>query len=156
MTLKLTSKLDDSFFDYLQERSYRLEQVEVEYGFYEDKMHKGSGLPAGTLASIQEFGSVTRNIPARPFVVYSAFLLNDKDIDSMRKASIDFLFKKKPALTSFRNVGRLGVRSIQRSIISQKFTPLAPKTVAAKGFSTILVENHELINLAEWKVNEKS
>lgn len=156
MSLKLDCRLDDSFFDALQEREYRLEQVEVEYGFYGDKTHKGSGLPVGSLALIQEYGSTTRNIPARPFVFYSAVLLNEKDIDTMRKAAIDYLFKKKSAKESFSKVGRMGVRTIQRSIISQNFVPLAPRTVAAKGFSTILVENHELINAAQWKINEKS
>lgn len=154
--LILDSKLDDSFFDRLQEREYRLEQVEVEYGYYGDKTHKGSGLPIGSLALIQEYGSVSRNIPARPFVFYSAVLLNDKDISIMRKAAVDFLFKRKTATASFTAVGRMGVRTIQRSIMSQKFVPLAPSTVSKKGSSTILVENSELINKAEWKINEKS
>lgn len=152
----INSKLDDSFFDQLQEREYRLEQVEVEYGYYENKMHKASGLPIGSLALIQEYGSVTRNIPARPFVFYSAVLLNDKDISIMRKAAIDYLFKRKSVSLSFTPVGRMGVRTIQRSIMSQRFTPLKPSTVAKKGSSTILVETNELINSAEWKINEKS
>lgn len=152
----INSKLDDSFFDQLQERDYRLEQIEVEYGYYENKMHKASGLPIGSLALIQEYGSTTRNIPARPFVFYSAILLNDKDISIMRKAAIDYLFKRKSAKISFTPVGRMGVRTIQRSIMSQRFTPLAPSTVAKKGSSTILVETNELINSAEWKINENS
>lgn len=155
-SIKIDSKLDDSFFDSLQERTYRLDQVGIEYGFYGDKKHKGSGMPMGNLALIQEYGSVKRNIPARPFVFYSAVLLNERDYDIMRKAAVDFLFKRKTATASFTSVGRMGVRSIQRSIMSQKFTPLKPATVAAKGFSTILVENHELINGAQWKIKEKS
>lgn len=154
--VRIDSKLDDSFFDQLQEREYRLEQVEVEYGYYADKIHKGSGLPIGSLALIQEYGSTKRNIPARPFVFYSAYLLNDRDINIMRKAAIDFLFKRKTINTSFTPVGRMGVRTIQRSIMSQRFTPLAPSTIAKKGSSTILVENNELINSAQWKINEKS
>ena len=74
----------------------------------------------------------------------------------MRKAAIDFLFKRKTINTSFTPVGRMGVRTIQRSIMSQRFTPLAPSTIAKKGSSTILVENNELINSAQWKINEKS
>ncbi len=154
--VRIDSKLDDSFFDQLQEREYRLEQVEVEYGYYADKIHKGSGLPIGSLALIQEYGSTKRNIPARPFVFYSAYLLNDRDINIMRKAAIDFLFKRKTINTSFTPVGRMGVRTIQRSIMSQRFTPLAPSTIAKKGSSTILVENNELINSVQWKINEKS
>ncbi len=153
---RVISKLDDSFFDQLQEREYRLEQVEVEYGYYEDKVHKASGLPMGSLALIQEYGSVKRNIPARPFVFYSAYLINDHDVKIMRKAMIDFLFKRKSARQSFTPVGRMGVRTIQRSIMSQRFKPLAPTTVAKKGSSTILVETNELLNSAEWKINEKS
>jgi len=153
---RVVSKLDDSFYDRLQEREFRLEQVEVEYGYYDDKVHKASGLPMGSLALIQEYGSIKRNIPARPFVFYSAYLLNDRDIRIMRKAAVDFLFKRKSAKVSFTPVGRMGVRTIQRSIMSQRFTPLAPSTVAKKGSSTILVETNELLNSAEWKINEKS
>lgn len=156
MSLKIDSKWDDSFFDQLQERSYRLDSVSVEYGYYEDKVHNASGLPIGSLALIQEYGSTKRNIPARPFVFYSAMLLNDKDISAMRKGMIDYLLKRKDAKTSFTAVGRSGVRSIQRSIMSQRFTPLAPSTVAKKGSSTILVETSKLLNSAEYKINEKS
>lgn len=155
-SVRIDSKLDDSFFDQLQEREYRLEQVEVEYGYYADKTHKASGLPMGSLALIQEYGSVSRNIPARPFVFYSAILLNDRDINIMRKAAVDFLFKRKAAQASFAPVGRMGVRTIQRSIMSQRFKPLAQSTIAKKGSSTILVETNELINSAQWKINEKS
>lgn len=154
--ISIDSKLDDSFFDRLQEREYRLEQVEVEYGYYAEKEHKGSGLPVGSLALIQEYGSNKRNIPARPFVFYSATLLNDKDYETIKRGMVDFLFHRKSAQSSFSRVGKMGVRTIQRSIMTQRFVPLKPKTVAAKGFSTILVENHELINSAQWKINEKS
>lgn len=156
MTLKIDSRWNLSFFDQLEERTYRLESVGVEYGYYDDKIHTESGLPIGSLAMIQEYGSVKRNIPARPFVFYSAILLNDKDISAMRKAAVDYLFKRKSATESFTPVGRRGVRMIQRSIMSQRFTPLKPSTVAKKGSSTILVETSELINGAEWKINEKS
>lgn len=154
--VKVKSTWDDSFYDRLQEREYRLEQIEVEYGYYGDKTHKASGLPMGSLALIQEYGSTKRNIPARPFVFYSAYVLNDKDIAIMRKAAIDYLFKRKTASISFSPVGRMGVRTIQRSIMSQRFQPLAPSTVTKKGSPTILVETNELLNSAEWKINEKS
>lgn len=156
MSLKVDSKWDMSFFDQLQERTTRLDQVSVEYGYFEDKTHEASGLPIGSLALIHEYGSVKRNIPARPFVFYSVKLLNDKDISAMRKGMIDYLFKRKDANASFKPVGVTGVRTIQRSIMSQRFTPLAPKTVAKKGSSTILVETSELLNSAEYKINEKS
>lgn len=154
--LRMSSVVNDSFFDKLQERDARLDKVEVEYGYYETKMHRASGLSMGSLALIQEYGSIKRNIPARPFVYYSAYLINDKDVSIMRKAAIDYLFKRKDTKISFAPVGRMGVRTIQRSIMSQRFTPLKPSTVAKKGSSTILVEDGELINGAEWKINENS
>lgn len=152
MVFKLDSKWDVSFFDQLEERTYRLDNVEIEYGYYEDKKHKGSGLSMGSLALIQEYGSVKRNIPRRPFVFYSARLLNDRDVSIMRKAMVDFLFKRKTKEKAFAPVGRMAIRSVQRSIMSQRFTPLKKETVQKKGSSTILVEDHELINGVEWKI----
>lgn len=156
MSLKIDSKWDLSFFDQLEERTYRLDSIGVEYGYFEDKIHTASGLPMGSLALIQEYGSVKRSIPARPFVFYSAIIINDQDIAAMKKASIDYLFKRKSATQSFSPVGRRGVRMIQRSIMSQRFTPLSPNTVKKKGSSTILVETSELLNSVEWKIDEKS
>ncbi len=154
--ISIDSKLDDSFFDSLEERQYRLGQVEIEYGYYAEKDHKGSGMSIGSLALIQEYGSIKRNIPARPFVFYSATLLNDQDIELMKRGMVDYLFRRKSATASFSRVGKMGVRTIQRSIMTQRFTPLKPQTIAEKGSSTILVEKNELINNAKWKINEKS
>lgn len=149
----IESNWDMSFFDQLSERMYRMEDIEIEGGYFEDsKIHSGSGLPIGTLALIQERGSIKRNIPSRAFVLYSAVYLAEES-KAMSKAYTDYALKRKSAKVSMTPVGRLMVRSIQKSIMSQKFVPLAPTTISHKGSSTILVENHELINGATYKIN---
>ena len=148
----IESNWDMSFFDQLSERMYRMEDIQVEGGYFEDsKIHSGSGLPMGSLALIQERGSIKRGIPARGFVVYSAVFLAE-ETKAMSKAYVDYALRRKSAKVSMTPVGRLMVRSIQKSIMSQKFVPLAPTTIAQKGSSTILVENHELINGATYKI----
>lgn len=149
----IDSSWDFSFYDQLSERLYRLNEITIEGGYFQDSgLHTGSGMPISSLAVIQERGSIKRGIPARGFVVYSAVYLAEES-KAMSKAYTDYVLKRKSAKVSMTPVGRLMVRSIQKSIMSQKFVPLAPTTISHKGSSTILVENHELINGATYKIN---
>lgn len=154
MNISFDSEMDLSFYDSLMEREYRLEQIEVESGYLSEKIHQDSNLPIGTLALIHTRGSVARNIPARDFMLLGAVYWQEEH-KVFSKAYIDYVFKRKSPETSFKHVGRSGVRSIQKAIMSQKFVPLKPRTVAEKGSSTILYDTGELINSVEWKVGMK-
>lgn len=149
--VEIESKAELSFWDQLMERSYRLESVAVEAGYYADQIHDASGLSMGALATIQNYGSVRAHIPPRDFMTLSAVYWSENSV-SFTKAFQDYAFKRKDLKTSMAPVGRLGMRSIQKAINSQMFLPLAPATIAAKGSSTILVETGELLKSPLWKV----
>ena len=148
--MKVFSEWDASFFDDLDKTLVELENDQIEYGYIKDEIHHGSGLPMGTLATIMEYGSDERNIPARPFVLYSAYILEENHTPFIT-AFNNYVYKKR-GKEALKPLGRKGVRSIQTSIMTQDFAPLKPETVAKKGSSTILVENHELINSASYKI----
>ena len=147
---KVFSEWDGEFFAVLDKSLKALENDQVEYGYIDDKIHHGSDLPMGTLATIMEYGSDERNIPARPFVLYSAYIL-EEDHNLFTTAFNNYVYKQRGA-EALKPLGRRGVRSIQTSIMTQDFAPLKPETVKKKGFDTILVENHELINSATYKI----
>lgn len=152
-TVVSTGWLGD-FWSNLTKDLQELDDLQIEYGYYAEDIHKNSGLEMGTLATIMEYGSDQRNIPARPFVLYSAYILLDEPSSIFTTPFVNFLYKGKGKDT-FNSLARRGVRSIQKSIMTQDFEELKPETIAKKGFSTILVENHELINGIRYKISKK-
>lgn len=154
LSVSMKSELDMSFYDQLMERSYRLDSIEVEAGYLNNKIHKTSGLPIGTLALIHNNGSIEANIPSRPFMILSAYYWA-REANIFSKAFIDYCLKRKSIDEAFTPVGRKGMRAIQTAIMSQQYVPLAESTVRQKGSSTILFDTGELINSAKWRVGMK-
>lgn len=141
----------NSIYDKLEGQLEDLEKHQLEYGYYPEDHHYGADMSMGSLALIHERGSEERNIPARPFVLYSAYLIDSKDKNIFSRTFINYIYKKRGE-GELRKLGRQAVKAIGRSIDEQNFEPLKPETVQKKGSSVILIDTQELFNGARYKI----
>jgi hypothetical protein len=101
-----------------------------------------SGITVAEVASIQEFGSETNNIPSRPFM-RQAF--NDAK-PFLRKRLINAvkMLNMKEGLNKVERemnlIGEQMVSRVRNSIIKWENPPNAPLTIKKKGFNNPLVE----------------
>jgi hypothetical protein len=114
---------------------------------------EGASYPDGTsvpmVAAIQEFGAPARNIPPRPFfrnmiaakaeswpdAVAALLEINDYD-----------------ATHALMQTGEAIKGQLQQSIKDTNSPPLAPATIARKGFDKPLIDTGVMINSIDYKV----
>ena len=102
--------------------------------------------PAAYIASIMEYGDPAHNIPPRPF--FSAMIKMNKNgwrtflVKELRRLH----YSSRPALES---LGMLVVGQLQGSILQGDWAQLADATVRRKGFSTPLIDSHNMINAVD-------
>lgn len=148
----IKSKIVFSEYDKYLKREKSLQGVTIEFGYPKKETHNASGNDIGGLALILERG--TSNMPARPFVRNSAFLLMGMRgySKNVRNGYMNYVFKNKDKDACFKAIGEAGASAIKKSIQSQNFAPLAKSTIRKKGFSTILIETKELFNKATYVI----
>jgi phage gpG-like protein len=86
-----------------------------------------------TLGYIHEFGSPSRNIPARPFLRPGVEAVREEAAARLRKAG-DLALAGKPegVERQLKSAGLLAQNSVRRKITEGPFAPLAPATIAAR------------------------
>lgn len=133
----------------------------IEYGIVEGQTYPNdgsdrSGMPVAEIAMQLEVGLSKTRLPPRPFFKQS--LINE-GYDVARDGSIDILSAAVNGRYTKRMMSDLSnelAATVKRSINSQNFEPLRPKTVAKKGNSMILVESSKLYNSLTGKVRKGS
>jgi hypothetical protein len=96
---------------------------------------------------IQEFGSNSRNIPARSWLRMPIEAKNKDIVDSMTSSMAKSAFAAGNYKKLFQYLGIAGVIAIQEAFASRGFgrwAPNAPETIAAKGSSAPLIDTAQL------------
>jgi hypothetical protein len=114
---------------------------------------EGATYPDGTsvpiVAAIQEFGSPSQGIPPRPFFrrMIAAKASTWGDATAKLLAQNDYDAERTLGLVGMGIKGQL-----QQSIRDLTDPPLAPATVAAKGFDKPLVDTGHMLNSVDFEV----
>lgn len=149
-------KGDDMSLDDYFRKMEALDYIEIEAGYLEPKKHPESDLTIPAIAAIQQFGSETNNIPARPFLTDGA-LHSSKEIPKHWQSVFrDYLMRGK-GLAAFEPIAKASREGIAQAIALQRYKPLSPVTIKIRqdrGNSSthILIDTGHLINAIESKV----
>ena len=114
---------------------------------------EGSTYPDGTsvplVAAVQEFGAPSRNIPPRPFfrnmIAQKAESWPDAVAALLETNDYD-------ATETLMQTGEGIKGQLQQSIKDTNSPPLAPATIAKKGFDKPLIDTGVMINSIDYKV----
>ncbi len=114
---------------------------------------EGATYPDGTsvplVAAVQEFGAPARNIPPRPFFR----LMIAEKAESWPDAVAALLETNDYDATQTLMQTGEGIKGqLQQSIKDTNSPPLAPATIAKKGFSKPLIDTGVMINSIDYKV----
>ena len=119
-------------------------------GFLENASYP-SGEKVALIASVQEFGAPSRGIPPRPFF-RGMIAQHSKEWPATVKAALlaqDYNADRALAMT-----GEVIRGELQDAIRSFSGVPLAPATVAAKGFDKQLIDTGVLLQSVDYEVKE--
>ena len=115
----------------------------------------GSTYPDGTsvalVAAVQDFGSPRNNIPSRPFF---RNMIRDKSVEWPVTLGKLMVRNKYNSHTSLGQMGKIMVGQLRDSITDGTYVPLAPATIARKGFATPLVDTSHMLNSVDSEVVE--
>lgn len=117
-------------------------------GFLENARYP-DGTPVAMVAAIQDFGAPRANIPPRPFfrnmvaakqdewprAIADLIVANDYDIEK-----------------SLHIAGEAIAGQLRESIVNTNTPPLAPSTIARKGFAKPLIDTSHMINSIDHEV----
>jgi hypothetical protein len=131
-------------------RSMGLNKVEV--GLPSGGRHSGTDLSMHELGMVHEYGSPTRNIPARPFIGPPIADNVDKYKKIMRKQAARLLFRRTSLHNALSLVGEAGKADIQKYMLSANFKPLAASTIEAKGSSKPLIDSGQMRNAITYEI----
>jgi hypothetical protein len=117
-------------------------------GFLENAKYP-DGTPVAMIAAIQDFGAPGVGIPPRPF--FRNMIAAKKD---EWPAAIAALLKAKnlDAEKALLAAGDAIAGQLRQSIIDTNEPPLAPSTVARKGFDKPLIDTGHMLNSVDYEV----
>jgi hypothetical protein len=111
-------------------------------------------ITVAALAAVMNYGSESRNIPARPFFT-QVLKEREKEIESLlEKASLNVLLGKISEKQALGIVAQQVVDWIKLKIDSNIPPPNKPSTIAAKKSDRTLVDSHQLANSVDWEIME--
>ena len=139
----------NKFSEALQKLSGQLASGKsVRVGFLENATYS-NGTPVAMIAAIQDFGAPRAGIPPRPFF---------RNMIAAKKgewpAAIAKLLKanNNDAHKTLELVGQAVAGQLRQSIIDTNSPPLAPATIARKGFDKPLVDTGHMLNSISYEV----
>ena len=153
------TKGDDMSLDEYFKKMLALDTIEIDAGYLTPKVHPETDLTLPAIAAIQQFGSASNNIPARPFLTDGA-LQSSKEIPKLWTTVFrDYLLHGK-GLAAFEPVAKASREGIAQAIALQRYRPLSPVTIKIRrdkgNYSThILIDSGHLINGIETKVTRR-
>ncbi len=124
----------------------------ADIGFLPDKRYPDGKLVA-MVAAIQEYGAPSRGIPPRPFfrqMVAEQSPTWPRAVAQLLK-NTDYNAEK-----TLDQMGALIKGELQRKINTFEGTPLAPSTIARKGFAKELIDSSVMINSCDYVVKPGS
>lgn len=119
-------------------------------GFYDSATYPRGGINVPTVAAIQEFGAPAAGIPPRPF--FRNMVAKHQSEWPGQVAEQLKLTDNDTELT-LRRVGEVIAGELRQSIVDTNEPPLAPATVARKGFAKPLVDTGQLLNSIDYEVD---
>jgi hypothetical protein len=116
-----------------------------------DKPAKGlpGGVAAPYIAAIMEYGNEEMNLPPRPF--FSQMIAKQSPTWGKLMAAA-LKANNYVSQDALQLVGLKIKEQLQDSLLNGTFEPLQQKTVDRKGFSQPLIDSHNLINAADFRV----
>ena len=121
----------------------------VRVGFLENATYP-DGTSVAMIATIQEFGAPSRNIPPRPFF---RRMIADKASSWPDAIAANLKATNYDVNLTLNRVGAGIAGQLQLSIRDLTDPPLAASTVRAKGFDKPLIDTAVMINSPQWEVN---
>lgn len=131
-------------------RSMGLNNVEV--GLPDGGQHSDTDLSMHELGMVHEYGSPTRNIPARPFIEPPIKDNVEKYKRMMRDQALKLIFRRTTLNNALSLVGEAGKADIQKYMLSANFTPLSAATIERKGSSKPLIDTGQMRNAITYEV----
>lgn len=131
-------------------RSMGLSKLKV--GLPDGGRHSDTDLSMHELGMVHEYGSPTRNIPARPFIGPPIADNVDKYKKIMRKQASRLLFRRTSLNNALSIVGEVAKSDIQKYMLSASFTPLSAATIEQKGSSKPLIDTGQMRNAITYEV----
>lgn len=107
------------------------------------------------LANIHEFGSPSRNIPARPFLIKTLKDNQEKYVDLIKSNTWKMITRKLDPDVFLARLGMLAVRDVQAYMVNGQFKPLAEITIARKGSSKPLIDTGQLRQSITYQIERK-
>jgi len=115
----------------------------------------GSTYPDGTsvplVAAVQEFGSPTNNIPARP---YFRGMVNKRSGEWPGQMANLLKITNNDVDRTMKLMGELIVGELKESINEFNGVPLAPATIARKGSEKQLIDTAHMLNSVDYMVED--
>lgn len=105
-------------------------------------------------AAIHQFGSITRNIPARPFLDKGVEEGSDKYVALAHKKVKHILTGIMTVDTYYGLLGQIATAEVKKYIRNGTFTPLSPYTIARKGSSKPLIDTGQMRNTVTYEVRD--
>lgn len=140
----------------LIKNTVRMKGAKVEVGIVRETVrHKKAKMTVTRLAAIHEFGSISANIPARPFIEPTMRENRFKYRKMMWKDAKNISRGLRSPRAALTQIGKEGVDDMKAKILEGNFTPLSAKTIAKKGHSTPLIESGQLYDAIKYKVTIK-
>lgn len=139
----------DKLEDFLKDLGKKIKQsASVEVGFMEDATYE-DGTPVALVAMIQDYGAPAANIPPRPFfrnMIQAESEHWGEDLATLLK-STDYNSEQALDLMGEEIAGNL-----RDSINEFDSVPLAPATIASKGFDKQLIDTAHMFRSVDHRV----
>lgn len=126
-------------------------EPEVRVGFLSGAMYPDTGESVALVAYANEYGDSTRGRPPRPFF---------RNMIAQHKGEWGAALAKNLKATGYdgkKTLERMGqgiAGQLKQSIVDLTDPPLAPSTVARKGFSKPLIDTAHMLNSVDYEVTE--
>ena len=122
----------------------------ISIGYFGKKRYP-NGTLVSKIAAIQQYGSPSQNIPARPFLTHA-----NKDFQERLSIQVRNKVDRRTLVVTpemAEELGKVGVDSIARAITQLKRPPLAASTIRKKGHDDPLIDTGLLRDSAEYEIN---
>jgi hypothetical protein len=133
----------------LEERARRMSSATtVDVGFLAGATYP-DGTPVAMVAAIQNYGAPRAGIPPRPFF---SNMIAAKQAEWGPAAGALLVANDYDAAKTLEQVGQAIAGQLRQSIRDTNAPPLAPATIARKGFAKPLVDTGHMLQSVDYKV----
>lgn len=119
-------------------------------GFLEGATYS-DGTPVALVAAVQNFGSPAQGIPPRSF--FTNMIAEKKDRWGDQLAGL-LKANDWDATAALNQMGAGIAGQLRQSIVDTNSPPLAPATIKAKGFDTVLIDTAHMLQSVDYEVAE--